>query len=256
MIPGRVDLCIITLPAAQVEGALIECGAAKVKAAVVFTSGFAEIGEEGRRQQERMAEIAAAHGMALCGPNCLGLINVASKATATFTTALERVPDIPLGRWRSSSQSGALAAFILALMQDDGIGLSHFVTTGNEAALGFADYATYLLDDSVSRVVAGYLEGANGPALVAVARRRIAAPQTARVDEGRRVCGGRARVGRAYRASSAATMPSTTRCFANSASCARIRSTSCWTAATRWRWRRCRAAGASGSSRSPAARRC
>ncbi|MFO1189964.1 MAG: CoA-binding protein [Alphaproteobacteria bacterium] len=168
-IGAPVDLCVITLPANQVEAALQECVAAKVPAAVVFSSGFAEVGAEGRALQDRMRDLAEQNGIALCGPNCLGLISVAAKAAATFTTALERRPDLPFGHVGFISQSGAIAAFILALMQDQGLGLSHFITTGNEASLGFTDYALHLLDEPEVRVIAGYVEGLARDDLVALA---------------------------------------------------------------------------------------
>jgi acyl-CoA synthetase (NDP forming) len=168
-LPDGVDLAVITVPAAQVEQALQDCADASIRAAVVFTSGFAEVGDAGRAQQERLAAIARAHDIALCGPNCLGLINVAKRSAPTFTTALERRPDIPYGPIGFISQSGAIAAFILARMQDQGYGLSHFITTGNEATLGFADFAEYLLDDPAVGVIAGYLEGIDGASLARVA---------------------------------------------------------------------------------------
>lgn len=168
-IGAPVDLCIITLPAERVEAALAECAAAKVPAAVVFSSGFAEVGPEGRAIQERMRTLAETHGIALCGPNCLGLVSVAAKVAATFTTALERRPDLPFGHVGFISQSGAIAAFILALMQDRGFGLSHFITTGNEAALGFTDYALHLLDQPEVKVIAGYVEGLARDDLLALA---------------------------------------------------------------------------------------
>ncbi len=177
-IPGPVDLCIVTVPGDRVEAALRECAEAGIGAVVVFSSGFAEVGREGREKQRRLADIARAHGIALCGPNCLGLINVRSGVGATFTTALLRRMHIAQAPLAFISQSGALAAAILAMMQDNGYGLSYFITTGNEASLGFADYADYLLSETDMRVVTGYLEGVDGARMIPLARKalRLARP--------------------------------------------------------------------------------
>jgi len=164
-----IDLCVISVPTELVESALQECADANVPAAVIFTSGFSEVGAEGKARQDRLTKIAQVHGMAVCGPNCVGIINVASGAAATFTSAIERRLEIPSGNVAFISQSGAIAAHILAAMQDQGRGLRHFVTTGNEAVLGFADYAHFLLDDPEIRVIAGYIEGIDGSGLVGLA---------------------------------------------------------------------------------------
>jgi len=169
-VPGPIDLCIVAVPAEQVEGTILDCAARGVPAAVVFASGFAEIGPDGQQRQARIREVALAYGMALCGPNCLGLLNVRSGAAATFTTALERCIEVPIGNVGFVSQSGAIAAFILALAQDQGVGLCSFVTTGNEAVLRFEDYIRYLVDDENTQVIIGYVEGVDGAAFVDVAR--------------------------------------------------------------------------------------
>ena len=85
-IGSPVDLALITVPAASVEAALEDCCRNRVGAAIVFGSGFAEIGEEGRAAQERLAAIARAGGVRLLGPNCMGVFNVRSRAYVTFST--------------------------------------------------------------------------------------------------------------------------------------------------------------------------
>ncbi|MGH2947710.1 MAG: acetate--CoA ligase family protein, partial [Solirubrobacteraceae bacterium] len=168
-LPEPVDLCVLAVPAEHVEGYVAECAEAGVRAVIVFASGYAEIGAEGAERQARLRAIALEHGMALAGPNCLGAINVRLGAAPTFTTALERRPRIDEGAIAFLTQSGAVGAFVLGLAQDEGVGLSHFVTTGNEAVLSFADYAPHLLDDPHTRVLAGYLEGLEGTDLLRVA---------------------------------------------------------------------------------------
>lgn len=173
-LPGPVDLCVLAVAAGHVEQSLLDCAAAGIRSVIVFASGFAEVGGEGRERQDRLRQIAAEHDIALMGPNCLGFVNFGSGAAATFTTALERRP-LPPGRIAFVSQSGAVGAFVVGLAADQHAGLSYFVTTGNEAALGFADYAAALLDDPGTAVIAGYLEGIDGRQLTGLARRALAA---------------------------------------------------------------------------------
>lgn len=168
-VPTPTDLCIIAVPSESIEGVLERCAALGIPAAIVFASGFGELGSEGRDRQQRLVRIAEEGGIALLGPNCLGLANFRSGALATFTTALEVEIEVPQGRIAFVSQSGAIGAFVLQLAQQRQVGLSHFVTTGNEAVIGFTDVARYFLDDPATSVIAGYLEGVDGQELVALA---------------------------------------------------------------------------------------
>jgi acyl-CoA synthetase (NDP forming) len=173
-LPGPVDLCVLAVSAGLIEQSLRDCAAAGISSVIVFASGFAEVGDEGRERQGSLRRIAADHDIALMGPNCLGFVNFGSGAAATFTTALEG-RSLPPGRIAFVSQSGAVGAFVLGLAADQGVGFSHFITTGNEAVLGFADYAGALLDDQGTAVIAGYLEGVDGRRLIHLGRRALAA---------------------------------------------------------------------------------
>ena len=101
-----VDAAVIGLAADKVCAALEDAGRAGAKAAVVLASGFAETGEAGRALQQQMAEIASCHGMAVCGPNCLGLFNLSSGA-ALYSSSLSR--NLKAGRVAIVSHSGASA---------------------------------------------------------------------------------------------------------------------------------------------------
>ena len=168
-LPEVPDLCVLAVPVEHVEEHLRECGRLGVAAAIVFASGYAETGEEGRERQRRLREIALEHGIALAGPNCLGLVNVRAGVAPTFTTALERRLHLEAGPISFVSQSGAVGAFLLGMIQDEELGISLFITTGNEAVLELSDYVRQLVADPDTGVIAGYLEGADGPALTAVA---------------------------------------------------------------------------------------
>lgn len=166
-IGGPVDLALITVPAASVEAALEDCCRNRVGAAIVFGSGFAEIGDEGRAAQERLAAIARAGGVRLLGPNCMGVFNVRSRAYVTFSTVFASGWPEP-GNVGLVSQSGAFASFCYARAKLQGLRLSHGVMTGNEADIDFADCLAWMARSPETEVIIGFMEGfADGPKLCA-----------------------------------------------------------------------------------------
>lgn len=156
-IGAPVDLAIVGTPAAQVESVVREGIAAGVKAFVVFSSGFAETGAEGRQLQQRLSELARRHGVAILGPNCLGVVNSASELIASFTTALEETP-MQRGGFALVSQSGALGAYWLDIVLRSGLGFSRWVTTGNECDVDAAQAIDHLAGDDDTQVIGLYLE--------------------------------------------------------------------------------------------------
>jgi acyl-CoA synthetase (NDP forming) len=173
-LPGDVDLAVITLPATAVPDALAECGTKAIKGAAIISSGFAEVGGEGIRLQEKLQRIALDYGIAVCGPNCSGLIYFPEKVTATFSVGLDGGLPEP-GPAAFVSQSGALSSYILGAASDRGLGFRYWITTGNECVLSFTDYLQYLIEDSEVRLILGYLEDArDGDAFQTAARRALA----------------------------------------------------------------------------------
>jgi acyl-CoA synthetase (NDP forming) len=165
---GRpVDMAICAVPAHLVAETVDQAAAVGVRSMVVFSSGFAEVGEEGRRAQGELSARARKAGIRLLGPNCLGLVNVASRVPATFTPALLSGLPRP-GGIAIVSQSGAFGMFAFVRARERGLGISHFVATGNESDVEFADCVDYLIDDPAVKVVLGYVEGVrNGDRFVA-----------------------------------------------------------------------------------------
>lgn len=163
--PGPIDLAIFAVPAAMLEAALEDAIAAGVAAIVVFSSGLAEIGDEGAALQSRLAARAAAAGLRILGPNCLGFMSVAERCFATFSPIVHLGQPVP-GKVAIVSQSGAFGAFALTLARRRGIGISHWITTGNEADVGVAECLEWLAGDPGTEVVVGYVEGVrDGPRL-------------------------------------------------------------------------------------------
>lgn len=156
-VPGPVDLAIITLAAPAVPAALAECARIGVKAAVIISGGFAEIGGEGARLQEEIVKIAREHNIAVCGPNCSGLVNASRQIPVTFSGAMER--GMPLkGSIAMAGQSGALSTAILGAAKDANLGFTYWVSVGNEAVVDINDYTSFFLQDPETKVVIGYLE--------------------------------------------------------------------------------------------------
>lgn len=189
----KPDLAIVVVPATAVEAALRDAVAAGVRAAIVMSSGFAEVGAEGAAMQQRLVETARAGGLTLLGPNCLGVMNLREKLFATFSPApLAGVPQP--GAVAIVSQSGAFGAYAFSLARAGGLGLSHWVTTGNEAATSVADVIDALVDDDATRVVLAYVEGArDGRALQrALQRARAAGKPVVLTKVGRTEAGARA----------------------------------------------------------------
>lgn len=169
-LPTVPDLALISVNAEVGLDEIERCAALGVKAAVVFSSGFAELGtEEGKARQARLKEIAARTGMAIVGPNSLGVANFNSGAIASFNLF---TPQTTRKRAAIVSQSGALAAAIYASANQAGFGISHVITTGNEAALDLSDFIEYFADDPDIDVVLSYVEQVrDGPRFLAAARR-------------------------------------------------------------------------------------
>lgn len=156
--PGPVDLAIVAVPAALAEQALKDCVTAGVKSVVMFSAGFAEIGGEGVAAQERLKAIAREGGLRLLGPNCLGFMNLEHKLFATFAPVVQM--GLPKkGRIALLSQSGAFGGFAFSVARERGMGLSQWITTGNEADLGFAECLEWLATDPATDIIVGYMEG-------------------------------------------------------------------------------------------------
>jgi len=158
-VPGEVDMAIIAVPAAFVPAALERCAARGVRVAVIFSSGFAEVGEAGAKMQADMVALARKSGMRICGPNCMGVFSAHNALFANFF-----ITELPTGVLVPDylgfiSQSGGLGSYIFEMIRDHGIGFTYFVSTGNEADLDFADYLAYMAEDDRTRVIGGYMEG-------------------------------------------------------------------------------------------------
>ncbi|MBX6749597.1 MAG: acetate--CoA ligase family protein [Micromonosporaceae bacterium] len=168
-LPAGVELFIICIPAQAAVDALEQAAERGARAAVVFGGGFAEVGPEGKALQDRLSAIAEMAGMALAGPNTLGLASFTHRSYATFATTLQTMPAIEAGSVALVSQSGGTAFNLLTEAYWAGGRFSHVIATGNEAGVTFPDYLRYLATDPATSAVIGYLEGVASGDQLAVA---------------------------------------------------------------------------------------
>lgn len=158
----QVDLGVVLVPGHATAAAVDDLGACGAKAAVILTSGFAELGEDGRAAQDAVLAAARNHGIRLIGPNSLGFMNFVG-AAVVWTTPI-RAPSRTHGV-AIVSQSGATAFFLTNLAHQWDVGLSYVVATGNEADLGSAEFAHALVGDPATQAIALFIETVRDPAM-------------------------------------------------------------------------------------------
>jgi acetyl coenzyme A synthetase (ADP forming)-like protein len=189
-IPGDVEMAVITVPAAAVLEAARQCAAKGVRALVVISAGFAEMGPAGAVLQSELLDICRQAGMRLVGPNCMGVINTAEGVNLDATFA----PDKPIrGRIGFLSQSGGLGIAVMARAQALGSGISSFVSVGNKADLSGNDFIQYWEADGATDLIMLYLESFGNPRKFArIARRVSRSKPILAVKGGRSPAGNRA----------------------------------------------------------------
>ena len=157
-LPAAPEAAVVAVPASHVAETLRSLGKRGCRAAVVFSSGFAEVGDEGSQAQKELASIAREYGMRMLGPNSLGLFNARCAWFPTFTTTFES--GWPLdGGISIVSQSGAFGSHLATLARNAGIGAPLCVMTGNEADVSVGEVIGCLASDPQTRVIAAYMEG-------------------------------------------------------------------------------------------------
>ncbi|HEY6255216.1 MAG TPA: CoA-binding protein, partial [Xanthobacteraceae bacterium] len=157
-LPERPDCVVVSVPADAVLGVVGEAIAAGIPGAFIISEGFADAANDaGRGLQARLVELTRAAGMAVAGPNCMGIASLQYGFAATMA-------DLPAqataGGISLVSQSGGLLNAFAELTANRGIGINYLVSSGNEAGLEMADYIAYLADDPATRVIACIMEGA------------------------------------------------------------------------------------------------
>jgi acetyl coenzyme A synthetase (ADP forming)-like protein len=169
-VPGLVDLAIIVVPSTEVIAVAESCGRKGVKALVVISAGFAEIGPEGQRRQAELMRVCRAYGMRLIGPNCMGILNTNGQVRLDATFAGVAPPAGGIG---FSSQSGALGLAIMEYANSLGLGISTFVSVGNKADISGNDLLRYWEQDDLTKAILLYLESFGNPRKFSQIARRV-----------------------------------------------------------------------------------
>ncbi len=169
-IPKPIDAVFVAVPRDVVGGVVEEAAAKGAGGIAVLSGGFAEAGPEGAAAQARLVAAAEASGLAVCGPNCLGLLGPAARSALWGTALPERVPRGPVAAVVQSGSAG-----IALLNADRGLGLAYLITSGNEAVTTAADYIDALVDDPDVTVVVAFLEQLRRPERFVSAARKARA---------------------------------------------------------------------------------
>jgi acyl-CoA synthetase (NDP forming)/RimJ/RimL family protein N-acetyltransferase len=171
LLPVPVDLAVVAVGAERVPEVVRRCGQRGVRAVLVLTSGFSELGERGRTLQADITRECRQHGMRLVGPNCLGVMNTDPmvRLNATFAS----MPAQP-GGLALASQSGALGIAVVAAAARSGLGIAQFISVGNKADVSSNDLLLAWERDDRVRCIGLYLESLGNPRKFARIARRVA----------------------------------------------------------------------------------
>jgi acyl-CoA synthetase (NDP forming) len=160
--PGPIDLVYIVLPKAGVRGALVDCIAARARAACIITAGFSEIGAPGRREQDELRDLVRAGHLLTIGPNTIGSVNAGCKLMGSF---------VPFPSWQSGgisifAQTGIFAgAAMVQLMAQESqrLGIGTSVDVGNKIDVDELDFLRFVAGDPATTVIGFYVEDLRDP---------------------------------------------------------------------------------------------
>jgi acyl-CoA synthetase (NDP forming) len=159
---GQVpDLVYVMTSAEASLAAIAEAARLGTRSAIILSSGFAETGPEGLLAQQRLAEVAREHDMAVLGPNTLGFANPARRVVLM---PMQPGDDLEAGAIGVVSQSGNMAVQVMNMARSFDVGLSLLASTGNELNVTATDVLDYLVADEATRVIAVFLEAVTDPA--------------------------------------------------------------------------------------------
>jgi acetyltransferase len=153
-LPAPVDLAVIATPAAGVPQLITACGRRGIRAAVVLSAGFAEVGVEGAALERELVDAARAARVRVLGPNCVGLMRPSAGLNATFSHGAATSGSLAL-----VSQSGAVCTAFVDWAQPQGVGFSSIISLGASADIDFGEILDYLVEDERTQHILMYVEG-------------------------------------------------------------------------------------------------
>ena len=156
-VPGQVDLAVIAVPAPIVPSIVDECLSKKVKAAVIISGGFREVGREGEQLELKIKQKIEGSSLRIVGPNCIGIYDPVNHVDTLFLPRyrLRRPKQGPIS---FISQSGAFGSAVLDWAASQDIGISKFISIGNKVDVDEVDLLNYLADDLLTRCIVVYVE--------------------------------------------------------------------------------------------------
>ena len=190
-LPDAVDLALVSLPAPAVPDAIKALAARRVRAAVILSSGFGEVDDDGRATQRDLLATARAAGLRLVGPNCMGVYSAPVSLNGTYFWDLPRAA----GGISIVSQSGAYGGLIFRHLGGRGLGVARFVSIGNQVDVEIAEVLEWLVDDPATTLIACFVEALRDGARFlkaagrATGRKPIVMLKGGRSDAGRRAAG-------------------------------------------------------------------
>ena len=152
-----LDFILVAVPSKLVVPVLEQAVIKKAKTALIFSSGFSEIGGQGEIFQNEIKKISQDSGLRVIGPNCLGLFNSANNFFPTFTTTVNRTTPLP-GGIAIASQSGAYGSHIYMVAHERGLGIRYWMTTGNEVDLSVGETIQMMAEDPEVHTIMAYAE--------------------------------------------------------------------------------------------------
>ena len=189
-VPGEIDLAHIIIPSTLVPQAMEECGRKGIKAVIINSAGFSEMGEEGAKLQAEFLSTAKKYGIRLFGPNCQGTINSdpALKAYCNFTFTYPEPGHISV-----VALSGGVGALIMQQLADLGVGQRLYASNGNACDVSIPEIIKYYGDDEETRAIILYTEGFSDPqAFLEAAREVVAKKPILAMKAGRSLQGAKA----------------------------------------------------------------
>jgi len=157
-VPDKIDLAVIVVPAKIVPQVLRECVRKRIEAVVIISSGFSEVGDEGKNLEKECQLAIKESKTNVIGPNCIGVLDPYSQVDTLFLSRA-RCGRPKEGNISFISQSGAVGSTVLDLFAENGIGISKFVSYGNAMDVNETDLIEFLNVDGKTKVIAAYLEG-------------------------------------------------------------------------------------------------
>jgi acyl-CoA synthetase (NDP forming) len=186
-LPGKADLAHVIIPSVHVPQTIEACGKNGIKAVIINSAGFSEMGEEGAKLQQAFLDNAKKYGVRVFGPNCQGIINTDPelKAYCNFTFTYPKPGYISV-----VALSGGVGAIIMQALYDLGIGMRMYASNGNACDISIPEIIRYWGDDEGSKAIILYTEGFKDPkefldaAKVVAAKKPVLAMKAARTEQG------------------------------------------------------------------------